>query len=76
MHPYSEPEVMSEVPIQQTIEEFVKSSRLAIEVGFDGVELHMELMAILSINSSIMLLINARMLGEALLARDLSFLCR
>ncbi len=40
MQPYSEPEAMSEADIQNAIAEYVESSRLAIEAGFDGVELH------------------------------------
>lgn len=38
--PYPVPEEMSESDIQNVIEEYVLSSRLAIEAGFDGVELH------------------------------------
>jgi N-ethylmaleimide reductase len=40
MQPFSEPEAMSETDIQQAIEEFVQSAKLAMEAGFDGVELH------------------------------------
>jgi N-ethylmaleimide reductase len=38
--PYPVPEEMSESDVQQAIEEFVNASRLSIEAGFDGVELH------------------------------------
>lgn len=38
--PPSTPEAMSADDIEATIEEYVQSSRLAIEAGFDGVELH------------------------------------
>jgi N-ethylmaleimide reductase len=40
MQPYSEPEAMTEADIQKTIDEYVQSAKLAIEAGFDGVELH------------------------------------
>ncbi len=40
MQPYTVPEAMSEQDIQDTIEEYVRASQLAIEAGFDGVELH------------------------------------
>jgi N-ethylmaleimide reductase len=40
MQPFSEPEAMSEADIEQSIEEFVQSAKLAMEAGFDGVELH------------------------------------
>jgi N-ethylmaleimide reductase len=40
MQPYSEPEEMSEADIQNAIREFVESAKLAMEAGFDGVELH------------------------------------
>jgi N-ethylmaleimide reductase len=38
--PYPVPEEMSEKDIELTIEEFVHAGRLAIDAGFDGVELH------------------------------------
>lgn len=37
---YSVPQVMTESEIESTIEEYVKSAKLSIEAGFDGVELH------------------------------------
>lgn len=40
MQPYPLPEVMSESDIENTIDEFVNSAKLAIEAGFDGIELH------------------------------------
>jgi N-ethylmaleimide reductase len=40
MQPHSEPEAMSEADIQNAIQEYVNSAKLAIEAGFDGVELH------------------------------------
>jgi len=40
MQPYSEPEAMTEADIQKTIDEYVQSAKLAMEAGFDGVELH------------------------------------
>lgn len=38
--PFPVPTVMNEDDIQQAIAEYVNSSKLAIEAGFDGVELH------------------------------------
>jgi len=38
--PFPTPEVMSEADIARAIEEFAASSKLAIQAGFDGVELH------------------------------------
>ena len=38
--PYAMPEEMTEPDIRETIAEFVRSAELAIEAGFDGVELH------------------------------------
>jgi len=38
--PFPVPTVMNEDDIKQAIAEFVSSSKLAIEAGFDGVELH------------------------------------
>lgn len=40
MQPYPVPQEMSEADIRQTIIEYARSSVLAIEAGFDGVELH------------------------------------
>lgn len=40
MQPYSPPLAMSEDDIEATLQEFVKSAQLAIEAGFDGVEIH------------------------------------
>lgn len=40
MQPHSEPEAMSEADIQTAIQEYVNSAKLAIDAGFDGVELH------------------------------------
>jgi N-ethylmaleimide reductase len=38
--PYPVPEAMSEADVERALGEYVTSSRLAIEAGFDGVELH------------------------------------
>ncbi|MBU1097020.1 MAG: alkene reductase [Bacteroidetes bacterium] len=40
LQPYPVPQEMSFEEIQQTVEEFVNSAKLAVEAGFDGVELH------------------------------------
>jgi N-ethylmaleimide reductase len=40
MQPYPVPEALTAAEIQSTIGEYVASARLAIEAGFDGVELH------------------------------------
>lgn len=40
MQPYSEPETMTETDIQNTIDEYAQAAKLAIQAGFDGVELH------------------------------------
>lgn len=40
MQPYPVPQEMNYDDINNTIDEFAKSSQLAIEAGFDGVELH------------------------------------
>jgi N-ethylmaleimide reductase len=40
MQPHSAPQAMSGNDIEQAIGEYVQSARLAIEAGFDGVELH------------------------------------
>jgi N-ethylmaleimide reductase len=40
MQPHSTPRAMSESDIAHAVEEYAKSAQLAIEAGFDGVELH------------------------------------
>lgn len=40
MQPYSPPQPMTEADIAHAIGEFAQSARLAIEAGFDGIELH------------------------------------
>jgi N-ethylmaleimide reductase len=40
MQPYSPPRAMTERDIATSVQEYVESARLAIEAGFDGVELH------------------------------------
>lgn len=40
MQPEAEPEEMSEEQIQEAIKEFIHSAELAIQAGFDGVEIH------------------------------------
>lgn len=40
MQPYPVPQEMSYDDIQNTIDEYVNSSKLAVEAGFNGVELH------------------------------------
>jgi len=40
LQPYPVPQEMTLEDIQFTIDEYVRSSRLAVEAGFDGVELH------------------------------------
>lgn len=40
LQPYPVPQEMTLDDIQNTIKEFVKSAELAVEAGFDGVELH------------------------------------
>jgi N-ethylmaleimide reductase len=40
MQPYPVPAAMTAADIQETIGEYVASARLAVEAGFDGVELH------------------------------------
>lgn len=40
MQPHTEAQAMTEADIAQAVEEFAQSCRLAIEAGFDGVELH------------------------------------
>ena len=40
MQPHSEPRAMTESDIAATVNEYARSAELAIEAGFDGVELH------------------------------------
>lgn len=40
LQPYSPPQEMTEKDIEDTIQEYVKSAELAIQAGFDGVEIH------------------------------------
>jgi len=40
MQPHSPPQAMDAQAIAQAVDEFVKSAKLAVEAGFDGVELH------------------------------------
>lgn len=40
MQPYPVPEEMTAKEIEEAINEFVESAKLAVEAGFDGVELH------------------------------------
>ncbi len=40
LQPYPTPRAMSQHDIDQTIQEYVHASRMAMEAGFDGVELH------------------------------------
>jgi len=40
MQPHSPPRAMSEADIANTVAEYAQSARLALEAGFDGVELH------------------------------------
>ena len=40
MQPHSTPQAMSAADIEKATQEFVNAARLAIEAGFDGVELH------------------------------------
>ena len=40
MQPHTAPRAMTEADITQAVAEFVHSARLAVEAGFDGVELH------------------------------------
>ena len=40
MQPHSRPRAMTEADIAHTVEEFATSARLALQAGFDGVELH------------------------------------
>lgn len=40
MQPHSPPQAMTSDDIRQAIDEYVQAARLAVEAGFDGVELH------------------------------------
>ncbi len=40
MQPHTAPNAMSEADIAQTVSEYANASRMAIQAGFDGVELH------------------------------------
>lgn len=40
MQPHSTPRAMTQADITATVDEYVQSAKLAIEAGFDGVELH------------------------------------
>jgi N-ethylmaleimide reductase len=40
MQPYTEPRPMTESDISHAVDEYAQSARLALEAGFDGVELH------------------------------------
>ncbi len=40
MQPYSEPRAMTEADIAHAVAEYAQSARLAVEAGFDGIELH------------------------------------
>jgi N-ethylmaleimide reductase len=40
MQPHSRPRAMSQDDIAHAVDEYVRSARLAIEAGFDGIELH------------------------------------
>jgi N-ethylmaleimide reductase len=40
MQPHSTPRKMTEVDIAQVVKEYVTSAKLALEAGFDGVEIH------------------------------------
>ena len=40
MQPHSAPKAMTQADITATVDEYVQSAKLAIEAGFDGVELH------------------------------------
>ena len=40
MQPHSTPRAMTQADIAATVDEYVQSAKLAIEAGFDGVELH------------------------------------
>ena len=40
MQPYTRPRAMRETDIQHAIDEYAQAARLAVEAGFDGVEVH------------------------------------
>jgi N-ethylmaleimide reductase len=40
MQPYSRPRAMTEVDIRQAVGEYARAAKLAVEAGFDGVEIH------------------------------------
>jgi N-ethylmaleimide reductase len=40
MQPHSQPRAMTQADIETAVQEYVTASKLAIEAGFDGVELH------------------------------------
>jgi len=40
MQPHTAPRAMTEADIARAVEEFAQSARLAVEAGFDGIELH------------------------------------
>jgi N-ethylmaleimide reductase len=40
MQPHSTPRAMTQADIERTVGEFAQAARLAIEAGFDGIELH------------------------------------
>jgi N-ethylmaleimide reductase len=40
MQPYSRPRAMTEVDIRNAVDEYAHAARLAVEAGFDGVEIH------------------------------------
>lgn len=40
MQPYSRPRAMTEVDIRHAVGEYVHAAKLAVEAGFDGVEIH------------------------------------
>jgi N-ethylmaleimide reductase len=40
MQPHTAPRAMTEDDIARTVEEFAQSARLAVQAGFDGIELH------------------------------------
>lgn len=40
MRPHSTPKAMTQADIAATVDEYVQSAKLAIEAGFDGIELH------------------------------------
>jgi N-ethylmaleimide reductase len=40
MQPYSQPRAMTEADIARAVDEYAQAARLAVEAGFDGVEIH------------------------------------